>query len=291
MHHFQLLEPINILEASKISKKYGKKATLLAGGTDVLVNIKQKKIQPDFLINLKKINSLYKISFDQEKGLRIGSLVTLAEIEANPIIKQNYSILFEAAHSVAAQQIRNRATIGGNVCNAAPSADTVPALIALDAKVKLFSLESEKVILLEDFFLGPGETILRSGELLTEFILPILNPNSKTVFVKHSFRRALDLAMVSVAIRLDLDLASENVKEARIVMGAVAPTTIRARNAEQMLIKKNLKKISAEILKEVAKQASQESKPISDIRSSAYYRKEMLYQIIFRELKNFKKMI
>jgi len=291
MHYFELLEPDTIIDACRLLKKYGEKASLLAGGTDLIVKIKQKKIQPDYLINLKKINNLDQIIFDKKKGLTIGALATLADIESNNIIREKYHLLSIAANSVAAQQIRNRATIGGNSCNAAPSADTVPALIALNTKIKILGLQKERIIPLQDFFLGPGLINLSKGEILKEFIIPLPGIYAKDFFVKHCFRKALDLAIVSIAVHLEFDSHFTKINIANVVMGAVAPTPMRAIKAENALLGKNLKEMKDGELVEIANIASSEAKPITDIRSTAEYRREMIYQILLTGLKKIRKSI
>ena len=172
---------------------------------------------------------------------------------------------------MASMAIRNVGTIGGNLCNAAPSADTAPALIGLGARVKILGSEGERIVALEDFFTGPGTTILKTAELLVEIQVPVLAVNTKAVYLKHSMRGAIDLAIVGVAAVIAMD--GELCQDARVVLGAVAPTPIRAKQAEEVL---RGKRIDDALIEKAAQAASAESRPITDVRSSAEYRREMI---------------
>jgi CO/xanthine dehydrogenase FAD-binding subunit len=288
MKNFEFLQPETIEDAILLSLKYGKEASFMAGGTDFLVDLRHNKKTPNYIINLKKINGLNQIMFDQKKGLNIGALVTLSEIESNPIIKSQFDLLKQAAHSVGSLQIRNQATIGGNICNGSPSADTAPSLIALGSKVKIVGLKKEHILLLEDFFISPGIVDLKEGEILTEFIVPVINSPKKGIFVKHAFRKALELSLVSVAILVIFDEKKEICQDVRIALGAVAPTPMRARKAEKILRNNKIKEVSFDL---IAKTAAAESRPISDIRATAEYRREMIYQIIVTAFNNIKKSL
>ena len=189
------------------------------------------------------------------------------------MVQDKFSILAQAIHQMASPPIRSLATIGGNLCNAVPSADTAPPLIAMGAKVKLTSATGERIIPLEEFFAGPSETVLGDGELLVEIQVPNPPAHSGGGYIKHTLRRALDLALVGVAVIIVLDSANGACKDIKIALGAVAPTPIRASKAESIIKGKNLE---VKLIDQVAQAAAEEARPISDIRGSAEYRREMV---------------
>jgi len=279
---FDHLEAKTIEEVCSLLTKYKDKARVIAGGTDLLVSIKRREIRPQYIINIKAIHNLDRINYSQKDGLVIGALTTLAEIESSPIIRERFPILSSAAHQTGSPHIRNIGTIGGNLCNAAPSADMAPSLIGLGAKAKIKGLEGERVVTVEEFFIGPGLSVLQAGEILTEIQVP--NPPSHTrgVYLKLPARTAIDIAVVGVAVVVTPDTKGVNIADAKIVLGAVAPTPIRARQAEDII---KGKAIDDELIEKAAQAAADESKPISDVRGSASYRKEMVKVLTNRALK------
>jgi carbon-monoxide dehydrogenase medium subunit len=270
---FDYLEAKTIEEASSLLAKYKDKARVIAGGTDLLVSMKRREISPQHLINVKTIPNLDTISYSRKDGLMIGALTTLAEIESSPIVRERFPVLSSAAHQIGSPHIRNIATIGGNLCNAAPSADMAPPLIALGATAKIKGLKGERVVTVEQFFLGPGESTLKVGEILTQIQVPTPPPHTRGVYLKLPARTAIDIAVVGVAVVVTLDGKGKTAVDARIVLGAVAPTPIRARQAEEIIKGKTIKD---ELIERAAQAAANESRPISDIRGSASYRKEMV---------------
>ncbi len=278
---FEYLQPADLSEASAFLERYGGEARLIAGGTDLLVIMKNRKCTPKYLIGLNQIPQLDHISI--ENGLlKIGSLCTLRAIEVHPVIREQWAMLALAAKSMATLQIRNRGTIGGNLCNAAPSADTAPSLIALGATAVLASKKGERTIPMEEFFAGPGKTTLQDGEILKEIQVPKLPPQSGGVYLKHGRRKAVDLAVVGVAGLITINKANNHCTDARIVLGAVAPIPLRVKKAEEALINRTIDDASIE---EAARIAMDESRPITDIRSSKEYRKEMVKVFTRRALK------
>lgn len=161
--NFEYVVPKSIAEVCSLVSRYRENCRVMAGGTDLLVRMKDRTILPQYLIDLKGIPGLSYIEFDRKEGLRIGVLATLKSIEESPVIRERFSVIAQAAHLVGSVQVRNRATLGGNLCNASPSADMAPALIGLGARVKIMGVGGERVINLEDFFKGPGETVLGGG--------------------------------------------------------------------------------------------------------------------------------
>ena len=279
---FDHLEAKTIEEACSLLAKYKDKARVIAGGTDLLVSIKRREISPQYIINIKTIPNLDGINYSQKHGLVIGALTTLAEIESSPLVRERFPILSSAAHQIGSPHIRNVATIGGNLCNAAPSADMAPPLIGLGAKAKIKGLKGERVVTVEQFFLGPGASMLQVGEILTEIQVPNPPSHSRGVYLKLPARTAIDIAVVGVAVVVTLDAKGINIADARVVLGAVAPTPIRARQAEDII---KGKAISHELIQKAAQAAADEARPISDVRGSASYRKEIVKVLTNRALK------
>jgi len=207
-------------------------------------------------------------------------LAAVRSIELSPVLLQQYPVLSQAAGKIGSVAIRNVGTIGGNLCNASPSAETAPALIGLSAKVKIMGIDVERVIPLEEFFKGPGQSALSNEEMMTEIQVPVPAPNSKGVYLKHAIRGSIELAIVGVAVVMDFD--DEICSDIKIVLGAVAPTPIRAKEAEK-IIKGN--KLDDALIEKCARIASEESKPISDVRASTEYRKEMVKVLVRKAIK------
>jgi len=272
-------EPKTLDEALSLLKKYGEQIKVIAGGTDVMVDIKYKE-EPGGLINIKNIPGLGGI---QENGgsLRIGPLTTIREIETSALVRDKLPVLWEASHQFASLQIRNTATIGGNICRASPSGETLTPLLVLEAKAKFAFSDGAKAEPFTSFFQGPGKSSVGAKGLLTEIEIPIPAAGSKGMYLKHAVRGAMDIAMVGVAVLLAPDAGRNNVQDVRIGLGAVAPTPIRAPKAEALLRGKPL---TAALLKEAAATAASESSPISDQRSSAENRRWIVEALTRRGL-------
>ncbi len=271
MRPFEYFEPATLADTVALLGRYNGQAHILAGGTDLLVEIKEQLKQPDYIVNIKKISGLDRLSYDEADGLRMGALVTVRRIETSPLVQAKYGGLAQAARDLASIQVRCRATVAGNICRASPSADTLPPLIADGAVVKLFGPQGERVIPLEAFFTGPGKTVLARDEVLTEIAVPAPPPQTGKVYLKHGRRKAMELATVGVAV--SLTLTGDVCQEVRIVLGAVAPTPLCARQAETVL---RGQVVDEAAISAVAEAAQAESRPISDVRSSADYRREMV---------------
>jgi len=277
MQNFEYLAPTSLNEAISLLTRYEGKATLMAGGTDLLPMMKDKMTEPEAIIDIKQITGLNGISHDNRKGLSLGPLTKIRDIETSKVIKGNFSILSQAAGSLGSVQIRNRGTIGGNICSAVPSADLPPALIGLNASVRIAARQGNSTMPLEEFFEAPRKTVLNSEEILTEINIPNMKDNSYGIFMKFSPRRAMDLALASVASVLTVDSSTRICSNIRIVLGAVAPVPMRAKRAEA-LIKGN--KLSDSVIEEAASLSAVEAKPISDIRASAWYRREIIKDLV-----------
>lgn len=277
---FQYLEPTSIEEAISILSEYGNKAKIIAGGTDLLVQIRSKTIRPEYLVDISRIPKLdYK---EENDGLRIGALTTIRALEKSAELHQRYPVISQAAGQLGSVAVRNMGTLGGNLCNAAPSAETAPALIGLSARAKIVGPDGERVVPLENFFVGPGETVLKKGELLVEIQVPPMPPDTKAVYLKHAIRGSIDLAIVGVAAIVTLEPGSNVCKDIKLVLGAVAPTPMRAHQAEEII---KVKKIDDALIDKCAQVASDESRPITDVRASDWYRKEMVKVFTRRAIK------
>jgi carbon-monoxide dehydrogenase medium subunit len=280
MRRFEYFEPETLTEAVSLLGQYDGQASLLAGGTDLLVEIKEHLRTPDYVVNLKKIPGLDHLTYDDTHGLRIGSLTTLRTVETSPLIIKEYAGLAQAARELGSIQVRNRATVAGNICRASPSADTLPPLIADGATVRVSGPAGDRVILLEAFFTGPGQTVLATDEIVVEIAVPTRPAYTGKVYHKHGRRKAMELATVGVAVALTL--TGEICAEIRIVLGAVAPTPLRARKAEQVLRGRTA---ADQAVAMAAQAAMAESRPISDVRGSAAYRREMVRVLTDRAIR------
>jgi CO/xanthine dehydrogenase FAD-binding subunit len=277
---FEYVQPSSIDEALSLLARHEGEARLLAGGTDLLPKMKRREIKaPKYVIDLKGIPDLDHIDSDDEKGLSLGALTTIHAIETSPVIQQRFNILAQATSTMAAPQVRNRATLAGNICNAVPSADSVPPLLALEARLKLMSQKGERILALEDFFTGPNETVLTGVELLAEIQIPPVPSNSRGIYLKLSPKRSMDLATVGVAALVINE--DGYCKDIRVALGAVAPTPIRAKKAEGILRRQ---RFSGELIERTAQTAAEESQPIDDHRASADYRREMVETLVRRAI-------
>jgi len=265
-------EPTTIDECIELLTQYGFDARILAGGTDLVVKLRSRAIKPKAVISMGALLELSQIRKNSDGSLEIGAMKTLRDIARSDALIGGFDVIRQGARHVSSMQVRNVATLGGNSCNASPSADTVPGLIAVDASVRIVGPNGERILPLENFFEGPGKTILGVGEILAGFSIPASSHLTGGAYKKYSIRGDTDLAIVGVAARLTLD-EKHSVKQARIALGAVAPTPIRSRDAEKLLIGQI---VDDEIIEEAACAAAKECKPISDQRATAQYRKEMV---------------
>ena len=268
---FNYLEPTTIEEAISILNKYDGKAKALAGGTDLLVQIRNKAIEPEYVADIGYIPGLDYIDYDEKQGLRIGALTTIRAIEKSDKLHRNYPGISQSAGLLGSVAIRNVATIGGNLGNAVPSADMAPSLIGLSAKAKIIGPGGERVVPLEDFFTGSCCTVCTAGGLLVEIQVPVPPLGTKGVYLKYS-RSAIDLAVVGVAVIATID-PDEVCRDIKIVLGAVAPTPMRARKSEAII---RGKKIEPALIEEASQEASNEAQPITDVRASAEHRREIV---------------
>jgi carbon-monoxide dehydrogenase medium subunit len=272
-------EPKTVSEALSVLAKHGAEAKVIAGGTDVMVDIKFKE-EPGSLVNIKKLPGLSGIH-ENGGSLRIGALTTIRDMETSALVRDRLPVLWEAAHQFASLQVRNTATIGGNICRASPSGETLAPLLVLEAKAVLAFSDGEKSEPFSSFFQGPGKSSIGSKGLLTEIEIPYPAAGSKGVYLKHAVRGAMDIAMVGVAVLITPDAGRNNIQDVRIGLGAVAPTPVRALKTEALLRGKPLGPV---LLKEAAILAASESSPISDQRSSAENRRWIVEALTRRGL-------
>ena len=265
---FEYFAPKTLDEALSLLDNYKDKNTkILAGGTDLLVKMKTTDLKIDYLINIKNIPELNFI--DTAFGLKIGAALPLSHIERVEKVKERYPALYEGIKSMAAIAVRNMGTIVGNICNASPAADTVPSLIAYGAEVKLLSKRGERAVLVEDFITGVGKTVIEKDELISRISLPEMKKNSGSAFSKKGRVKA-DIAKINLAVCLERE--GNLCKDCRIVLGSVAEKAIRAKKAESLIKGQT---VSISLIEKIAKKASEEIKPIDDIRSSLTYRTEI----------------
>ena len=280
LQSFDYFEPTSIPEVLALLRRFRGKARLLAGGTDLLVGMKKEKYAPQAVINIKNIPAL---DFEPrlEKGrIVISPLTTLTDIAESPLLLKKLPMLPDTALLMASPQVRNRATIGGNLCNAAPSADMIPLLMVLGAKTVVNTGKSQKTVPLDGFFTGPGETMLGSGGMLLQIQVPLMRKGETAAYRKHTVRMGMDIAVAGVAVRVLMK--GRTIKDIAIALGAVSPTVIRATASESIL--RGTDGSDALILK-AAESASCECCPITDVRATEPYRMEMVKLFMVRALK------
>jgi Aerobic-type carbon monoxide dehydrogenase, middle subunit CoxM/CutM homologs len=260
--------------------EHGARAKILAGGTDLLVELKHAVHNPEIIVDVSRLRELKDIAVADD-GLHIGALVTHSDIMNSPVIRAMFPALVAAAHSIGAMQTRNLGTLGGNLVTCVPSMDSGPALIALDASVTVANAEGQRRMPLAELFVGPRKTSLKPGDLLVDIVIPKENLGKPTAFEKFGLRKGQALALVNVGASFWVE--RDKFVAPRIALGAVAPTVIRAPKAEAFL---DGCKISAEVMAEAGRIAAMEAKPISDFRASADYRRDLVAVLVKRALAN-----
>lgn len=258
--------PDSVEEVCQKLSEFGSRAMILAGGTDIITKMKNEVIAPEILVSINKLDELKKIEYVSGKGLVIGTRATHNELAFSEVIRDKYPSVSEAASKLAANQVRNVGTVGGNISNAVPSADLPPILIALDSTVTVVSPSGTRTCPLEEVIIAPGQCSYEQGEVMTEVVIPDHGFTGSN-YIKFGLRRSGALAVVGVAASVKMD--GKVIKDARIVLGAVAPKPMRAVEAEKHIIGKE---VSEELLEQAGQIASGECKPISDMRASAEYR-------------------
>ena len=275
MNTLSYYTPQSLKEAWDI-KKRSPQSCFIAGGTDLLVKIKDRITQPSCLISLRSIPELKGISHTQ--GLSLGAMATISEIYTHPFVQQLFPVLIEAAKSLGSKQIRNVATIGGNICNSSPCANMAPPLLVLDANVEIKSQKGERIIPLHDFFIGPGANVLKPGEIVTAFHVPIPTKTSKALFYKKG-RVTMDIAVASFALLIEI---KEDVcTKARFAAGSVAPFPIRLFEVEKQV---EGSRLAHQSIKHIQQAVVESVTPISDIRSTGEYRRIIISLYVKRAI-------
>ena len=282
MKAFGYVSAKDVGHAVALLGEHGAGAKLLAGGTDLLVELKFATHGPEIIVDISRVDELKNITVIDE-GLRIGALVTHAELMRSRIIRDMFPALADAAHSIGAVQTRNLGTLGGNLMTCVPSMDSGPTLMALDARVTYVSRRGHSQAPLADLFVAPRKTSLAPDELLTAIIIPKANLGKPVAFQKFGLRKGQALALVNAAAAFWADRDKNSFVQPRIALGAVAPTVIRATRAEAFLEGKT---ISDEAMAEAGRIAASEAKPISDFRASADYRRELIAVLTKRALES-----
>lgn len=279
MSRFEYHQPESLADAVALAARFGEEASFLAGGTDLMVQIERGRVAPRHVVGLHRVPGLAGI--EANGRIALGAGVTHRAIERAPALEGALRCLIEGAEVIGGHQVRNVATVGGNLANASPAADLVPCLLALDGTVRLVGPDGERELPVERFLLGPNRTARRPDELLTLVSLPAPPAHSSSAFLKAGRRRAMEISVVCVAARLTLDASRERCLEARIALGAVAPTTVRAREAERAL---EGRPVGGEALERAAAAAQEACRPIDDVRASAAFRRHLVGVLVRRAL-------
>jgi carbon-monoxide dehydrogenase medium subunit len=284
MKPFTYLTPATVEEAVTLFGQHKETARYMAGGTDVIVKVKEGWMAPDYLINLKQIPDMAELYRNENTGeLTIGALVTHAELEKSLLIRSEYPIIYDAVSNIGSLQVRNMGTIGGNLINAVPSADGAIPLIALDGRALLKGPGGERSVMVKDLFVKPYETVLTPGEILTKIFIPAQAPRTGSAYIKFGRRAAMELPLIGIGVLLAVDEDLETCTKARICLGVAAPTPMRATRAEQLL---EGKPVTPDLLTEAGKLAAEESRVRDSVRGQAWHRKEMIrVQVRRMELK------
>ncbi len=274
---FKYYKPRALDEALKLLNELDE-AKVVAGGTDLLIDMRIGRYRPKNIIDINDLNEL-KYIVDDGNWIRIGALTRLQELIDSEIVREKLPILYEAVYHMASWQIRNMATIGGNLCNASPAADTAPPLMVLEAKLRVISIEGEKTIDVREFFLGPRKTILKRNELLKEIMVPVYKDYGYS-YMKLGRRNSFTLSIVSVASLVKVE---DNVfSDVRIALNSIAPTPIRAFSVEKYLVGR---KVAIDSIKAASKLVAKDISPITDIRATAEYRRDMAIVLTYDALK------
>lgn len=280
MQAFAYAAPTTVAEAVALLSAHAGTARPLAGGTDLITQLKEGRRQAGLVVDLKRIPALQVLEFRPETGLRIGAAVACVRLQESPEVRRHYPVLAHVCSLIGSYQIQTRAGLGGNLCNAAPSADGVPALIALGARAVIAGPGGERTVDVEQFCTGPGRTVLAPGEILTELRVPPPAPRSGAAYRRFIPRGEMDIAVAGAGAALELDPVGK-VARARIALAAVAPTPLRVPAAEAVLAGQAP---SPDRFAEAAAAAAAACSPISDVRGSAEYRRHLVGVLVRRAL-------
>ena len=278
---FDYVRATTLDEVPRLLEEHGEAARLLMGGTDLFVRMRDGFVRPRIVVDVKHLPGMQNISYDEHTGLTIGAATTMNEVARHPDVRAHYPLLAEAANSVASYQLRNRATLGGNLCNGSPAADTAPAVLTLEGRIVLYGPAGEREVPANEFFLGPGQTAMQAGELMTAVRFPPPPAGSAGRYLKLGRNKAGDLAIASVAV-LGFPDGTASGYRFRIGLASVAPVPLRALEAEEVLTANPL---GDETFTLAAEKAMQAASPIDDVRASAAYRRAMVRTLTLRGLR------
>jgi carbon-monoxide dehydrogenase medium subunit len=270
---FDYVKPATLEEASRFLAQHPGEARPFSGGTDCFVRMRDGFFHPKFMVDIKGLAGVDTLSFDSEAGLTIGAAVSMNRVAALPEAALNYPVLVEAIKTVASYQLRTRATIIGNICNASPAGDTIGAALVYNGVLKVHGVNGFRELPLQDFFRGPGKTLLEPGDVVTTITFPIPPSGEKGKFVKLGRNKVGDLSIIAVTAIGYPDDAAPSGFRFRIALASVAPVPLMAAQAETILSEK---RINSETIEEAAQAAMDACKPIDDVRGSARYRKQMV---------------
>jgi aerobic carbon-monoxide dehydrogenase medium subunit len=279
MKNFEYLEPTTVAEACALLKQHGGEAKVFAGGSHLTILMKQGLYEPKSLVNIKKIPELKGIKYDAKEGLTIGALVTHRELETSALVKEKFPVLCEAEREVANIRVRNMGTIGGNLASGEPLTDLSQIFIALDGKARITGSIGQRAIPIEALFVDFYTTTLAEDEILTQVVIPPLPARSGIEYIRFSSSSVVDKPSAGVAVRLTLETSGETIRTARVVLGCVGATPVRARKAEALIAGK---KLNPELAEEAGSMASQECSPTSDLRGSEQYKRAIVRTLVKR---------
>jgi len=279
MKEFEYYRAKNLKEALDYSKTFGKNKKFLAGGTDLIVRLKDNIIKEENIIDIQNIEELKGIN-ELNDEVHIGALTTFSEIIESNLLKKYSPLIVEASKKVGSPQIRNKGTIGGNICNASPAGDSIPPLFCEDAKLSLKSATDSRIVSIEEFFTGPGKTILKDDEILEKIIVKKWKENESGFFNKLGQRNALTIAIASSCIKIKK--SDGKICDIKIALGSVSPKVVRAKRVETLL--KNINKFNKDELIKICNEVEKEIDPITDVRGSREYRVEVSKYLVFEAL-------
>ena len=279
---FDYVRPASLSKASRFLVEHNGGARPFMGGTDVFVRMRDGVIKPQILLDVKHLPGMRDILYDEQAGLTVGAAATMNQVARHPDVQAHYPLLAEAANSVASYQLRNRATLGGNLCNGSPAADTAPATLLLEGRIVLYGLGGEREVPADEFFLGPGATAMKTGELMTAIRFPVPPAGSAGRYLKLGRNKAGDLAIAGVAVFGFPDGTTSGYRF-RIGLASVAPVPLRALEAEEVLA---ASPPGEETFALAAQKAMEAASPIDDVRASAAYRKAMVHALTLRGLRD-----
>lgn len=278
---FDYVKPTSLEEASQFLASHTGEARPFSGGTDCFVRMRDGFMQPKYMVDIKGLDGTRQLSFDPEKGLVIGAAVNMNQVAALPAVQQYYAVLAEAIRTVASYQLRSRATIVGNICNASPAGDTIGPCLVYDGALQVHGLKGYRVVPLKTFFRGPGKTVLEPGDIVTSITLPVPPKGSVGKFIKLGRNKIGDLSIIAVTVLGFADASNLSGYHFRLALASVAPVPLVPLTVETILAEKAIDEAS---LLEAAQAAMDACTPINDVRGSARYRKHMVRNLSHQAL-------